>query len=155
MGLDLNPIDLRSQEEAAWLETLVWPDQEARAHRLRAAVGIARAAPPTVVRGNLLSDLEPLMASAPQEGTLVVFHTAVLGYVTDKTSRDRFVQTMRSSRATWICNEAPRVLPSLAETAPAPKAVGRFLVAINGRPVAWSGPHGQSIEWFGDQPSAR
>lgn len=149
-GLDLNPIDLRLKEETAWLETLVWPGQEARAHRLRTAIEIARTDPPTIVRGNLLSDLEPLMASAPKDGTLVVFHTAVLGYVFDKAKRDHFSQTMRRSRVTWISNEPPRVFASIAENAPAPKAVGRFLLAINGQPVAWSGPHGQSIDWFGE-----
>jgi hypothetical protein len=79
-GLDLNPIDLRSDEEVAWLETLVWPGQEERAHGLRAAIDVARREPPSVVKGDLLGDLERLMATAPSDATLVVFHTAVLPY---------------------------------------------------------------------------
>src|SRR6202162_1759538 len=41
-GLDLNPIDLRSDEDVAWLKTLVWPGQEERACNLRAAIDVAR-----------------------------------------------------------------------------------------------------------------
>ena len=87
-------------------------------HRLRTAIEIARTDPPTIVRGNLLSDLEPLMASAPKDGTLVVFHTAVLGYVSDKAKRDHFSQTMRSSRAIWISN-------GLAYSRPSPRVYCR------------------------------
>jgi hypothetical protein len=149
-GLDLNPINLNLKEEVTWLETLVWPGQEARAARLRAAIEIARAHPPTVVRGNLLSNLEPLMASAPNDATLVIFHTAVLNYVSSQLERDQFARIMSESRSIWISNESPRVFPKLAEKAPPAPAAGRFLLAINEQPVAWTGPHGQSIDWFGN-----
>src|SRR5258706_3438213 len=45
-GLDLNPVDVRSEQDAAWLETLVWPGQNERVARLRAAINIARRDPP-------------------------------------------------------------------------------------------------------------
>ncbi len=147
-GLDLNPIDVRSAEDTAWLQALVWPDQEDRAGRLQAALAIARRAPPVVVRGDLLADIEEIMAQAPADATLVVFHTAVLAYVTPA-DRSRFAGIMRRSGATWISNEAPGILPSIAQHAPAPPARGRFLLAVDAQPVAWTGPHGQSIDWFG------
>jgi Uncharacterized protein conserved in bacteria (DUF2332) len=78
-GLDLNPVNLHRDEDAQWLETLVWPEQNRRAQRLRAAIEIARLDPPRVVKGDLLTDLAPLIADAPKGATLVVFHTAVLG----------------------------------------------------------------------------
>jgi hypothetical protein len=80
-GLDLYPIDVRSERDATWLETLVWPGQDARVPRLHAAINIARRDPPNVIRGDLLSDLAQLVATAPKDATVVVFHTAVLGYV--------------------------------------------------------------------------
>jgi hypothetical protein len=147
-GLDLNPIDLRSDEEVAWLETLVWPGQEERAHGLRAAIAVARREPPTVVKGDLLGDLAGLMATAPSDATLVVFHTAVLTYVTPRESRDRFAATMMKSAAVWISNEAPGVFASLAQSAPPPPAPGLFLLMRDGTPLAWTGPHGQSLDWF-------
>jgi len=148
-GLDLNPIDLRSAEDVAWLETLVWPGQEARAERLRAAIALARRDLPNIVRGNLLTDLEPLIATAPKDATLVVFHTAVLPYVRPQARRDRFAATVRAGNACWISNEAPSLFPSFAQMAPPAPAPGRFLLALNGKPLAWTGAHGQSIDWFG------
>jgi hypothetical protein len=148
-GIDLNPIDLRPEDGAAWLEILVWPGQQERTQRLRAAIAIARRELPTVVKGDLLTDLEPLAATAPQDATLVVFHTAVLAYVESRIARDRFAEAVGRTKAIWISNEAPSVFPSFAEGAPPAPAAGSFLLAVNGSPLAWTGPHGQSIDWFG------
>ena len=41
-GLDLNPLDVRNPEDTDWLETLVWPGQDARLARLRAAIAVAQ-----------------------------------------------------------------------------------------------------------------
>jgi hypothetical protein len=37
----------------------------------------------------------------------------------------------------------------LARSAPPPPARGLFLLMRDGVPLAWTGPHGQSIDWFG------
>lgn len=147
-GLDLNPLDVAFDEDTAWLEALIWPEQEERRRNLRAALTVARRDPPRIVRGDLLHDLAPLMAEAPAEATLVVFHTAVLAYVTPPETRQRFVDTVRGSRAVWISNEAPRVFPDIAARASQPAPHWRFLLAVDGEPKAWTGPHGQSLEWF-------
>ena len=128
---------------------MVWPGQQQRAQRLRAAIAVARQELPIVVQGNLLADLEALAATAPQDATLVVFHSAVLAYVAPRAARDRFAETVRRINAIWISNEAPSVFRSSAESAPPAPTPGSFLLALNGRPLAWTGPHGQSIDWFG------
>lgn len=147
-GLDLNPLDAASDEDTAWLEALIWPEQDDRRRNLRAALAVARREPPRVVRGDLLRDLEPLMAEAPAEATLVVFHTAVLAYVSALEARLRFVDTVRRSRAVWISNEVPSLFADIAARAPAPAPRGRFLLAVDGEPKAWTAPHGQSLDWF-------
>jgi hypothetical protein len=149
LGLDLNPIDLHCEDETAWLETFVWPGQEERVQRLHAAIAIAQSDPPTVVKGDLLTDLAPLIATAPRDATLVVFHTAVLAYVVPQERRNAFAETVRNSNAVWISNEAPGLFPDLARTAPRSPHRGHFLMAQDGLPVAWTSPHGQSMEWFG------
>lgn len=147
-GLDLNPLDVASAEDAAWLEALVWPEQEHRRRGLRMALDVARMAPPRIVRGDLLKDLGPLMAEAPREATLVVFHTAVLAYVTPPEARRPFIDAVQASRAVWISNENPPVFPEIAAGAPSPTPRARFLLAVDGEPKAWTGPHGQSLDWF-------
>jgi hypothetical protein len=147
-GLDLDPVELHSAARVRWLETLVWPDQRERAERLGAAIRVARVDPPRVVKGDLSTDLEPLLATAPRDATLVVFHSAALAYVASRERRDRFAETVRRTGAVWISNEAPGVFPASAAAAPPPPGRGRFLLMQDGTPVAWTTPHGQSLDWF-------
>lgn len=146
-GIDLNPLDLADPDDVAWLGTLVWPGQEERAGRLRAAIRVAREAPPRIVKGDLIDKLRSVAADAPRDATLVVFHTAVLPYLPAE-ARDRFVGLVGEMDAVWISNESPRVLPSAAAKLAAKPAADRLLLAVDGEPVAFTGPHGQSIDWL-------
>lgn len=150
-GLDLDPIDAADRTQAAWLETLVWPEQTERAARLRAALKVAALQNPRVDKGDLRGgDLARLCALAPKSATLVVFHTAALGYVADRAQRQHFATAVRALSPCWISNEAPRVFPEHAAEAGEPPSAGHFLMAVNGAPVAWTDPHGASIEWIAD-----
>ncbi|MBT6276633.1 MAG: DUF2332 domain-containing protein [Chromatiales bacterium] len=152
-GLDLNPIDVNNDADIAWLETLIWPEQAARAQRFRAAVKLAKANPPRLVQGDLLTHLEQLAGSAPKDATLVIFHTAVLAYITDVALREQYAQQVATLNAScqkvvWVSNEAPFVFPSIAAKLAKPPPSGRFLLAVDGNPVAATGPHGHSVDWF-------
>jgi hypothetical protein len=146
-GLDLDPIDVRDDDQCAWLEALVWPGQEQRLDHLRAALAVARQDPPRVLRGDLLRDLASLAAEAPRNATLVVFHTAVLGYVSSQAQRDAFARSVRDRDAVWISNEAPGVFPDIAAQLPGPVPRGQFVLAVDGRPMAFSDPHGAALQW--------
>jgi hypothetical protein len=146
-GLDLNPIDIRDGDQCTWLEALIWPGQQ-RLDHLRAALAVARAEAPTILRGDLLHDLASLAAEAPRDATLVVFHTAVLGYVSGQAQRDAFARSVRELRATWISNEAPGVFPGITAQLPGPVPRGQFVLAIDGKPVAISDPHGAALMWI-------
>ena len=146
-GIDLHPIDLHDPEEAAWLETLVWPGNEPRAERLRAAIRIARECPPAVTKGDLCADLRRVAAAAPRNATLVVFHSAVLTYVSAE-GRERFTRLVAELGAAWISNEAPRVMPEIAAKLAVAPPASQFLLAVDGDPVALTAPHGHSIEWL-------
>jgi hypothetical protein len=130
-----------------WLETLVWPEQQGRRERLRAAIEVARRDPPRVVRGNLLKDLETLLRQVPPGLTTVVFHTAVLAYV-NECGRQQFRQAMLASGAVWISNEAPGIFPGIASKLSSKLRRDRFLLSVDGEPVAWTAPHGQSLDWI-------
>ena len=147
-GMDLNPLDIGDDSVTQWLDALIWPGQEARAARFRAAVDIARRDPPEVVPGDLLSDLERVAGEAPTGAHLVVFHTTVLMYVRDMADRKRFADMVRDIGATWVMNEDPELFPDIAAKAPPPPGPGRLLLSVNAEPVAWTQPHGQSIDWF-------
>src|SRR5205085_1100399 len=146
-GLDLNPIDVRDENQCRWLEALVWPGQEQRLANLRAALAVARQNPPRLRRGDLLHDLAALAAEAPRDATLVVFHTAVLGYVRDQEQRDAFARSVRNVKAVWISNEAPGVFPDITAQLSSAVPRGQFVLAIDGRPVALNDPHGAATQW--------
>ncbi len=147
IGMDLNPVDLRDAEEVAWLETLVWPGQEERAARLRAAIRVAQAHPPPVVKGDLVTDLRAVASAAPRASTLVIFHSAVLAYVSPE-DRRRFVDTVTGLNAVWISNEGITILPQSAAKRGEALPHDRFLLSMDGEPLALTAPHGQSMEWF-------
>ncbi|MGZ4662759.1 MAG: DUF2332 domain-containing protein [Arthrobacter sp.] len=155
-GIDLNPLDVGNPDDVAWLEALIWPEQEFRRERLRQAIANAQQQAPLLVAGDLNDQLMPLAGSAPANATLVVFHSAVMAYLTSA-ERDRFRQTINelveSHGCHWLSNEGHTVVQQadgsnvVPEMDPA-RLRGRFLLLHNGQPVAIAGPHGQSLEWL-------
>src|SRR6266403_5667917 len=148
-GLDLKPVDLSDPDEVGWLEALVWPEQTGRLARLRAAITIAAEQKPRLVKGDLRTDLAALAREAPKDATLVIFHTAVLAYISAATEREEFAQSVGSLCDCWIANVAPQVFPDIAGRAGREGSKGSFLLSVNGVPVAWTDPHGASVDWIG------
>lgn len=152
-GCDLNPLDVTDEDATAWLETLVWPEQDERRARLRSAVAIARAEPPYLLRGDLFDAIPQLLAQAGRHGTPVVFHSAVIAYLDDD-DRDRFHELMTglvaAGECRWVSNEGRSVLPRLTASVPeAPADQRLFLLALDGDALAWAHGHGRTIQWLG------
>ena len=152
-GLDLNPVDLADPAEVAWLEALVWPEQTDRLARLRGAMMIATEQKPRLVKGDLRTDLAALAREAPKDATLVIFHTAVLAYISPAAKREEFARSVGSLCDYWIANEAPLVFPDIARRAGREGPRGSFLLSVNGAPLAWADPHGASVEWINATPA--
>lgn len=151
-GLDLKPVDLHDDAEVRWLEALVWPGEEYRLPRLRAACEVARVVSPRLVRGDLRTDVPALAAQAPADATLVVFHTAVLAYVRNPGGREAFARSVGDTGAVWIANEGAHHIPGAmppSDTHPDPAA---FLLCVDAEPVAWTDGHGTWIDWLAPGP---
>ncbi|MBU3060937.1 DUF2332 domain-containing protein [Nocardia sp. NEAU-G5] len=148
-GVDLNPLDVNDSDDVRWLECLVWPEQQHRLQRLRAAVGVARMDPPRLVVGDLLDSVAKLVDAARSGTTVVVFGSAVLAYL-DPDSRRVFESTVRGLDCRWIANEGAGVIESVAARLPGPlgSARGRFVVSLDGQPLAYAGGHGQTLDWI-------
>jgi hypothetical protein len=144
-GLDLNPLDVSSDDDVRWLSCLVWPDEADRAERLAAAISSARQAPPAVIKGDLLTDLPAVVARAPADATVVVYHSSVLGYV-DPPQREQFARTVRDLPVTWLTSEAPGVVPGTARPA---RDEQMTVLARDGRPLALADSHGTRLQWLG------
>jgi hypothetical protein len=155
-GVDLNPLDVQNPDDVAWLEALIWPEQEFRRERLRRAIAVAREDPPLLVAGDLNDQLLSLAGLAPADAALVVFHSAVMGYLSAD-GRARFRATMQALAQDrgchWLSNEGETVIIQEDGSAVVPemdpsRLRGNFLLLHNGRPVAITGPHGQSLDWL-------
>lgn len=155
-GIDLNPLNVQNPDDVAWLEALIWPEQEFRRERLRRAIAVARADPPLLVAGDLNEQLLSLAGQAPADAALVVFHSAVMGYLSAD-GRARFRAAMQSlaqdRTCHWLSNEGETVIIQEDGSAVVPemdpsRLRGNFLLLHNSQPVAITGPHGQSLDWL-------
>jgi len=77
-GIDLQPMDVRRADDTAWLQALIWPEQHARAARLRQAIAIARRRPPKVRSGDALRVLPRVLAALPAGEPVCVLHAFTL-----------------------------------------------------------------------------
>jgi hypothetical protein len=99
-GIDLNPIDVTTDEGARLLEAFVWPDQTERIERLRAAIEIVREDPPELIAG----DYVELVSELVEEDT-VVMSCVTTAYLPD----DRYAELVEKLRGTtWLSLEGPR-----------------------------------------------
>jgi hypothetical protein len=156
-GLDAHPIDVHDDDAVRWLLACVWSDHHERRRRLEGAIAVARAEPPTVRAGDLVDGLPSLLAEVPDGVQLVVFHSAVLTYVSSA-RRAAFGEILAaaSKRREIVClsNEAPGVVREITALAPA-VADHRFLLGrtrfTNGRRhdelLALAHPHGAELAW--------
>ena len=143
-GLDLNPLDVASDADMRWLECLLWPGERGRRQRLVGAIATARRDPPAVHRGDLLTDLPALASQAPSGATLVIYHSAVLGYLSAG-ERGRFAELVQGMGAVWLANDVPQVLnvaaPATGDSSFQIVRDGHTLLAI-------TDPHGTWLRWL-------
>ncbi|WP_299953066.1 DUF2332 domain-containing protein [uncultured Modestobacter sp.] len=148
-GIDLNPLDPADPDTVAWLGALIWPGMEERRDRLTAAAGVAAREPAEIVSGDLVAELPGLVARMPAEATAVVFHTAVLAYL-PAAAKEAFTELVTGLPVRWVSQEGVPVLPAVRDRLPEPPAPeeSRFLLALDGEPLAYTAPHGGRLDWL-------
>jgi len=152
-GIDLAPLDVRSEADSRWLETLIWPEQHDRLARIRAAADIARADPPLLVAGDAADALACLAAQAPLGATLVVVSSGVLVYVA-RPRREFFLEELAKLDARWVGLEAAALFPTVVRsieraTGGVPDDLGsRFALSLDGEALAFVQPHGRRVDWL-------
>jgi hypothetical protein len=146
-GLDLHPLDVRSDDDVRWLRALIWPEQTERFELFDRAVELVRRDPVPVRQGDLTRDVVKLASAAPQNATLVIFHSAVLAYL-DDADRGRFREQLAAlqaqRRVVWLSNEGAGVVVDI----PVPAGPVPFVLARDGEPIALTGPHGHWVQWL-------
>jgi hypothetical protein len=148
LGVDLHPLDVTDPDTGRWLTALVWAGDPEREDRLRAAINVASMNPPSVVSGDLLTETTRLAASAPADATLVVFHSAVMPYLSPE-NRTRFIEIVSQLPAVWVSFEVLGVLPEIGARLGVSEHDDRaFVLARDGQPMALASPHGRWMRWL-------
>ena len=78
IGIDLNPVDLRNEQEYKWMTALVWPDHPDRAALLAAARQIWLEDTPEVLSGDAIDVFPRVLQRVPTDAVLCVCHCHTL-----------------------------------------------------------------------------
>lgn len=78
LGIDLNPIDVRNEDDARWLRALVWPELEERRRLTKAAITVARESPPNLIEGDAIEELTTACKRVPSDERLCLVNTHTL-----------------------------------------------------------------------------
>lgn len=166
-GVDLLPLDLTESDARRWLETLIWPEQTERLERICAAENIVLDVAPRIVAADIATDeglatVRALAAEAPDDATLVIVTSGVLVYV-PFLARQRFIDELRTvgeqreqGATRWVALEGVGVIPEVRDALEAASGAasgttptaGTFVLSVDGIPVAFTGAHGQTLDWF-------
>jgi hypothetical protein len=164
IGLDPRPVDLRDEEQYAWLEACIWPDQPERLRLFGAAANAQRKAPPDLVEGDAVEDLPAVAERIPADVPLVVLTSNVL-WLFSAERRRAFMTALGSLAARrplwWVSHEGydaglNELLPDRTDLYPGEGEQTFGVLALvrwtDGEPAAtalaktaW---HGERMEWL-------
>jgi hypothetical protein len=146
IGIERDPIDVTSEEDALLLKSFVWADQHGRLDRLDRAIEALGRDPPELVRGDFVELLPDVLASTGSDGLTLVFQTASLGYGPPD-ARKRVSATLaeagRNRRLAYVSSGRPLDRSD--------HYYGLWVTVWPGgeaRVVANAGFHGQWLEWL-------
>lgn len=84
VGIDLEPVDVTTDEGALLLKSFVWADRHERLERLDRAIAAHRQAPPEIVQGDFVDLLPDMLARRRPDGLTVVLQVAAAGYLSEE-----------------------------------------------------------------------
>jgi hypothetical protein len=164
VGLDRNPVDLEDEEQYAWLEACIWPDQPDRLALFSAAAKSQKGKRPEVITGDAVDDLPAAAARIPEELPLVVLTSLVLMYL-PRERREAFIAALgalaQHRPVYWVSHEEylaaiGHLLPDRADLKHQPGEPSFGVVGIVrwdggkpvARPLAKTAWHGQRMTWL-------
>jgi hypothetical protein len=135
-GVDLAPPDLHTEEGVRLLKAFVWAGQDRRLADLEAAIEVWRRDPPEVAVGDLVDELPELLARGRDDAVLLVWETAVLGYLPEE----------RREQARELIAEANCVFVHTGQ--PQDGSHDYYGLYVDDDEVAHAEFHGAWIEWL-------
>lgn len=146
-GNDRMPIDLNDPAAVLRLRSYVWPDQAARAARLRGAIALAQRERPVVDAGDAAGWVERELA-APRPGAVTVLAHSVVWQYLPPATRSR-IEVALAAAALRARADAPLAwlrMEFYASGAPAELRLTLWPGGVE-RTLAAAHPHGEWVEW--------
>ena len=161
VGIDPAPLDASDPDDRRWLQACVWPEHHARRRLLDAALSVAAADPPEILRGDAFA-LPEALDRVPPGMHVCVFHSATLAYVPpdDRAEFSDLLEEIARSRAlSWISLEGPFLAPfdRLHGDASTPPPEGPYMLLGHtewqegrryDRLLGRADPHGRWLQWL-------
>ena len=154
-GIDLEPRDAADPADRSFLTALVWPGETGRAQRITAALEIAAADPPLLVRADATEPgvVRSLAERAPAGATLIVTLPGVLSHM-PRAGRERLFAELDELGAGWVSVDPPGSRNHWHPSADPSRWHG-FVLVSDGVPLAQVDPLGGFVEWRGGNASAQ
>ncbi len=145
-GIDLNPLDPKSEDDRRWLVALILPGKPDRERRLIAALRLASAEPYPVETGDALARLPDMLAKIDAHLAVCVLHSFVLYQFTPE-QRARLEATLHD-----LAKRRPVTRIALESNIAADADLKLHTYAADGRrsrTLATADPHGRWLRWTG------
>ena len=114
-GIDQNPLNLQQEENARWLQALIWPDRKKRFTRMERAIELAKTSKVNLVEASAVDTFKEVLLQQESELPIVVYHTHVL-YQFSPADRLAFWQMLDEVGAQrqmyYLAAEAASILPN-------------------------------------------
>lgn len=81
IGLDLNTVDLKNEEEHLWLKSLIWPEHKERLFMFEEAASYIKDGSVHLVDGDGVSLLQEYVENIPEDSAICIFHTHVANQI--------------------------------------------------------------------------
>jgi hypothetical protein len=144
-GIDLNPLDVHNEDDALWLEALVWPEHKKRMKLLRSAIKEARRYRLDIVKGDAI-DVLPKILAGSRSPTTCVYSTFTLCQLSKATQQSLRIIMLDSAKekdlflvtAEWMGFEKPSELRMTSF---------RYGV-VEDKLLGYCEGHGQWLQWM-------
>ena len=147
-GVDQLPVNLSDPEARLRLLSYVWADQADRVARVRGALELATADPPTVDQGDAADWVEVQLAQLPADRTTVLYHSYVWHYLPSP-AQQRIREALARAGETATANQGLAWLSYEGDgNVETPALKLTLWPGGETRNLARGHPHGRWIEWL-------
>ena len=155
IGLDLNIVDARVPDEAAWLQALIWPEHHQRRAILAAALQHMTAFQLDLREGDGFSNLTELAGELTKESVTCIYHTHVANQVSKQIQKTFLSELAELGRDRDLIHLFNNIDPSLYLPDHSPNSSGFNLHLTvyrdgiaNEIPLATTDGHARWFDWL-------